>query len=82
MPNPTTTRLNGIVARVQPLADWLQQNKPSVTTIAVFKKDWLFLVGAPLTTIRTAGFNISKENGVTYGKFRLKPVDQKITKSK
>lgn len=77
------TRVKAIVERVEPLANWLKSNKPDCKTIHIFHKDWLFLVGSPLNNIRPAGFNITKEGGLSFGRFSLKPVTpQKVEKQK
>lgn len=74
------TRIKAIVVRLEPLANWLKQNKPDNRIIHVSKRDWLVLIQAPIETLRPAGFNVTSENGLTYGRFTLRPVDQTITK--
>jgi hypothetical protein len=74
------TRLRALVEKIKPLADWMKQNKPDNKSLPVYKKDWLFLLKANVNEIRVHGFDVTREKGVTYDGFSLRPVDQKVTK--
>lgn len=77
-----STRLKALVEKIEPLASWLKQNKPDNRLIHITNKDWLLLIKTPLDQLRPAGFNISHQNGVTYGTFTLRPVIETVTKTK
>jgi hypothetical protein len=74
------TRVKALVEKIEPLANWLKQNKPECKTIHLAHKDWLFLLQAKIEDIRSAGFNVTSENGVTFGRFTLKPTVQTVEK--
>ena len=77
-----TTRCRKIVENIKPLVEWLKANKPGVTSIAVYKSDWLYLLKVDPEVIRTLGFTVTKENGLAYDGLRLRPVTQQVTKEK
>lgn len=80
MADRDVTKCRKLVEKIKPLADWLKVNRPSTKNIAVYKGDWLYLIKAPPDVIRTHGFSITKENGITYDGFTLRPTVQKVNK--
>lgn len=74
------TRVKALVERIEPLANWLKDNKPDCKTIHITHKDWMFLLSAKIEDIRTAGFNINAEKGVSFGRFTLVPIKQVVEK--
>lgn len=76
------TRVKAIAQKLDPLVSFYKTNKPTCRSISIFHTDWLFLIKTPLDSLRPQGFNVTKERGLTYGLFTLKPVTPpKIEKS-
>lgn len=80
MADREATRCRKIAEKVRILADWLKAHRPDATHIAVYHTDWLFLLKADPDTMRANGFNVTKEKGLSYSGFTLRPVTQTVKK--